>query len=167
MAAFQTSNGLLVLVDDADLHSVIQYPWHARKRTPSSSRYYVIRGRRAGEDEPQTVYLHRWLVKPARGFVVDHINGDGLDNRRVNLRQATTSQNAANGKTTWRGSFLRGVAAYQKAWRAEVTLDGHRKRGPSRNTAIHAAFDYDRIARQRFGEFASLHFPCVYQELDA
>ena len=162
MGILLTTNGLHVLVDDADLPSLIQYRWFGKRARSKVERFYVSRGRLSGEQGPQTIYLHRSLLQPAAGLEVDHINGDGLDNRRCNLRVATKSQNNANWKVTATGvSGFRGVQKYKRGWRAQVAGKISRGLGPSRRTAVHAAFDYDKIARRLFGEFATLNFPCA------
>lgn len=162
MPTFLTSNGVPVLVDASDFPAVSKCRWCAQRARSKASRYYVYRGKRAGESGPSKVYLHRLLMKPPHGFVVDHKNGDGLDNRRCNLRVATPSQNSANRKVGPPSvSGFRGVAKYKKGWRAQVTVANKCLKGPARRLAIHAALDYDRLAHELWGEFAFLNFPCV------
>lgn len=83
------TKGLVALVDDADFHLVRDRKWHAQlgQRT-----YYAYSGR-----WPNRVAMHR-LILGLSGSTpqVDHVNRDGLDNRRRNLRPATRSENAKN-----------------------------------------------------------------------
>lgn len=82
--------GVHTLIDAADLEKVQAHYWNAA--WGSKFTYYVV-----GRVDGLGISLHRWLVNPAAGLVVDHINGDGLDNRRsVNLRPATRSENGTN-----------------------------------------------------------------------
>ena len=77
-----------VLVDDEDYENVRQYPW---------SKNYL--GYISGKVDGKRVYLHRLIMGYPDGKVVDHINGDKLDNRKQNLRICTVRQNVMNSKT--------------------------------------------------------------------
>lgn len=72
------------------------------------------------------VLLHRFLLEPPPGLEVDHRNGNGLDNRRQNLRLATHAENAQNVAARGGTSRFRGVTfvASRRRWRARVRLAG-------------------------------------------
>lgn len=126
MAHITSTNGYIVLVDDADLPTV-QGAWHVVHK--GNGRYYAIRQLRYtdadGKVRQRRVYLHRLLLPLSK--CVDHINGDGLDNRRQNLRSSDKAQNAKN--TTLKStnsSGARGVS-YRKdkrKWRAYIRVHG-------------------------------------------
>ena len=99
------------------------------------------------------------------GFVVDHKNGDRLDNRRSNLRLATLSQNAANQRRSVRSkSGYIGVTQSGKAsWRASIHVGTNRVIGYFA-TPEEAARARDRAALEEWGEFATLNFPYETQE---
>lgn len=78
-----------VLIDDEDYENVRQYPW---------SKNYL--GYIAGKVNGKDVYLHRFIMGYPEGKVVDHINGDKLDNRKQNLRICTIRQNIMNAKVS-------------------------------------------------------------------
>lgn len=79
-------------VDNDDYEILSKYKWHGVKR---NNIYVCAQGYVNGK----TVRMHHQICgKPGKGFVVDHINGNGLDNRKCNLRQATYKQNAQNSK---------------------------------------------------------------------
>ena len=86
----KTSNGFDVLIDDEDEATFNEWTWWARHDGHTA---YVVRGQK---QKPRTVYLHRELLRPSAGLEVDHINGDGLDNRRANLRVVTHGFNERN-----------------------------------------------------------------------
>jgi hypothetical protein len=99
--------------------------------------------------------LHQLLV--GRRYV-DHVNHDGLDNRRANLRPATQSQNLANARK-WRrptSSRFKGVCfepRYRYPWRARVEQEGRRYFARFM-TEVEAARWYNTKARELFGEYA-------------
>jgi hypothetical protein len=147
-----TASGLIVLVDDGDFALVEQYKWYADRRTYTT---YVT-----GGIDGARVYLHRFIMCPAQGIEVDHINRNGLDNRRANLRLCTHSQNMANARmrtgTGYRGAY---ADPANNRFRAEIKVDGRRIRLGSFRTAEAAARAYDEAAADAFGEFATLNFP--------
>ncbi len=112
-----------VLVDGSDLDAVLGAgPWYVQLPGKSRrSKLYVWHHNETGVPE----YLHRWLLKPGE-LLVDHENGDGLDNRRQNLRAATRSQNGYNrGATRTNKSGLKG-ASWDKArslWKAQIVVN--------------------------------------------
>jgi len=107
--------------------------------------------------------MHRELIEVADGLLVDHINHDGMDNRRANLRAATHSQNMYHrGKrlgatqSKYKGVYWR---KRNRKWQALITFQKEKiYLGYFRNE-IDAAKAYDRAARKYHGEFASLNFP--------
>lgn len=107
--------------------------------------------------------LHRWIMQPPDDMVVDHINGDPLDNRRSNLRICTHAQNLANGRSHRDStSKYRGVSYRPRegTWRAQISVGNQRSKflGQYR-TEEEAALAYDAAARDRYGEYARLNFP--------
>jgi len=106
----------------------------------------------------RTERLHTFLT----GWpLVDHINGNGLDNRRVNLRPATPSQNSANTRTRLSVSGYRGVTWFARTsrWRAHISVDGKQRHLGYFDDAAEAARVRDTAALEAFGEFARLNFP--------
>lgn len=155
-AIIHRSDGKPILVDRADYARLNQYRWFpAGTKNGYAGRYVKRNGKN------RVLYLHRELLAPPPGFVVDHINGDTLDNRRENLRICTRAQNSANRTICHSQSGFLGVAydGTQNRFQAGVTKNGSRFRGPWRLTAREAAQDYDALARGIHGEFARLNFP--------
>lgn len=104
--------------------------------------------------------MHRILMKAKRGDEIDHINGNGLDNRRKNLRFCTRTQNNANRhKVQSKTSYHKGVhfESYTNKWRAEIVKNGTRYRLGRFSNIQDAINAYNSFAKQLFGDFASNH----------
>ncbi|HXH79558.1 HNH endonuclease [Nocardioides sp.] len=149
------TNGDVALIDDIDLPRVSGLRWSA-SRNPHTT--YAIT-----QIDRKTVYLHRLVMDATAGIEVDHKNGDGLDCRRsTNLRLATRQQQCANVRAKPSRSGYRCVhAAFWRndRWQAQIQVNGVTTRGRWRPSPEEAARDYDRMAREHFGEFARLNFP--------
>jgi len=92
--------------------------------------------------------------------MVDHRNGNGLDNRRANLRPATKSQNGANRLIAASNkSGFKGVDLKKGRWRAQIKVVGSKIHLGYFDLAEEAARAYDMAAIEAFGEFATLNFP--------
>ena len=157
---FRLKNGLLVKVDYDDLEIVSQYSWFYSPRNGGNS--YVAREEFVSKypRRRKTYRLHREIMQPPDGMVVDHINGDGLDNRKCNLRICTHGQNAANqvhrkqkGNTPYNGVYKRFEAGSQRKYRAQFG----RKYLGCFYTADEAAEAVNKAAYDKYGEFARLN----------
>lgn len=150
------SGGYVALVDITDLATLAAMgAWHA---VPSGRTVYAARNDRRG-DRYATVRMHNVITGLS---YVDHVNGDGLDNRRSNLRPATHGQNMAN-KRRYRNntSGFKGVTWHgqRERWQARLWSDGKQHYLGLHDTAEAAARAYDEAASSLFGTFARLNFP--------
>lgn len=146
------SNGQSALVDDEDFEKFKGMAW-VPSRIGSTS--YASNRKMVGRKITYTS-LHRAIVGAKDGELVDHINGDGLDNRRENLRIANKSQNAINSKLRADNTTgYRGVSYMPKRDRYQARLFMHGKKITSKffHTAIEAAEAYKEIALRVYGEF--------------
>ncbi len=151
---FPLTNGENVLIDKKDMPLVSPYNWYARKTTNTS---YAVRSSRVN-GKRGTTWMHRVILGLKKGEMTDHINGDGLDNRRCNLRKCTNAQNQHNMHARWGRSKYRGVH-WNGRWVARIRVNGepiYLGRFAEETDAAHA---YDKAAIEHHGEFANLNFP--------
>jgi len=124
MKKIKLTQGKVALVDDKDFERVNKKRWQAQQKPAT---YYVIgQTSKLSKGGQKTIYLHREIIgKPPKGMEVDHINGDGLDNRRENLRFVTRRQNMQN-KQTIRSSKYPGVSWHQgtQKWQSRIHVGG-------------------------------------------
>lgn len=150
------TRGLVAVIDDEDAAAVLAAgPWHA---VPGATTHYARRAVWSGGRAHQ-VSLHTFLTGWSR---VDHADGDGLNNRRANLRPATNAQNGQNRAIQRNNaSGYKGVSWHRGAWRAVIWLDGRSVHLGRYADPADAARAYDAAAREAFGEFARVNFPEV------
>jgi len=101
--------------------------------------------------------MHRLLLGTLPGLEPDHINGDGCDNRRCNLRFCTHSQNIMNKRKRLGCSSIYKGVSWRKArrkWAAYIRVDGRLKHLGYFGDESEAARAYDKEARKHFKEFA-------------
>lgn len=105
----QITHGQTMCIDAEDVNDVLCYLWHAIW-SKTAKKWYAATP--SGGKKGQILYLHRLLMGEPEGMYVDHINGDGLDNRRANLRVVTMSENMHNraGANTNSQTGVRGVS---------------------------------------------------------
>jgi len=148
------TRGKHAIVDAADYPALAKYKWYAQG-AENGRTFYAARGHKG-----HRMSMHRQIMKPPKGMVVDHINGNGLDNRRCNLRICTQLQNSQNthrrrpGKSRFRGVFPRG-----DKWQAAIQHNGESLYLGLFDDEIEAARTRDRKALELAGEFAVLNFP--------
>lgn len=146
------TRGKVAVVDAADAPLVSRYSWYALHVEGLWYAQAKIEGGRR-------VLMHR-MILGLDGPMTDHRDGDGLNNRRSNLRPCTRSQNMAN-KKKHRNSTnpYKGIDKYGHKWRARIRVNTQRLSLGIFLSAEDAARAYDDAARLHFGEFALTNFP--------
>jgi hypothetical protein len=149
------------LVDDSDFELLSKYKWscngadYARRTIHSGGEPGKIHSTR----KTKKIFLHHEILgRPPKGMVTDHINRNPLDNRRVNLRFCTHSQNHANEeKHKNNTSGYRGVTFHQGKWRARIKHLGKWYHLGYFVNKKDAAISYNIGNKKFFGSFALLN----------
>ena len=136
------------------------YAFHA-----GGNNIYAARHGRDNSGKRTTELLHRLIANAHTALHIDHINGNGLDNRKSNLRLANHQQNAWNAiKRDQRGSTLStskfiGVSFCKKSkkWTARITYNGKNLYLGTFEKEIDAAIQWDRMARELRGEYTRIN----------
>jgi hypothetical protein len=155
------SKGRIALVDDEDFDLVSSVSWCVQEieRPAKKSGPYAYGTLHLPNAPPRQIFMHKLIT----GWpMTDHINHDGLDNRRRNLRPTNHSLNAANQRPrSGTSSIYKGVAwsKVMKKWIAQAGPRDGRSVVGFFEDEIEAALAYDKTAKEIFGDHAYLNFP--------
>lgn len=157
-AEIYVGDDMFVWCDWKDFDLVKKYNWNLTTRNRSGC-LYAQSWDCHNTSERKRITMHGLIMPAPDGQFVDHINGNGLDNRRENLRLVTHQQNSFNQKHHGGSSKFKGVSIDRSSgsWRAYITVDGKRKHLGRHGTELDAAKAYDMAAKEFFGEYAKLN----------
>lgn len=154
---------LEILVDDEDYEYINQWKWHAYKN-PSSNIIYARRNVNKNRKNPknQSFYLHRQLLKlTSLKDIVDHVDHNGLNNQKYNLRIGTHKDNMQN-INSHKDSSSKYIGVFwdksRNKWAAGFSLNGVPKRIGRFNSEEDAAKARDEIVKKYYGKNVNLNF---------
>ncbi len=162
MKRIPLTQGKFALVDDENYEYLMQWKWYAAKNWRT---FYAVRKAGRNEQRPnKTILMHREILQPPKGTMMDHVDGRGLNNILCNLRTCTSSMNGANRKKQSKASLSRykGVSKYRngqhkKPWIVMIKLHKRAIYVGVFKTEIEAAKAYNAKAKELFGQFARLN----------
>lgn len=152
--------GQIAIVDPDDYQRLKKYKWYVckGKRTFYAVRYIP----KQEEQSRKNAYMHYLVIDIPDGMYCDHINHNGLDNRKANLRAATPTQNNRHRRKHIKPTFsiYKGVCRVKgtKLWCSRISVNGKRINLGYFDSEIEAAKAYDEGAKRYHGEFAVLNF---------
>ena len=156
MKQIPLTRGKVALVDDDDFEELNQYKWYVHNE---HGYFYAARGMLV-EGKVKTIRMHRQIMNAFDAILIDHKDGNGLNNQRYNIRVCTYAENAYNQKIKKHSSIFKGVGwrEVRKRWRASIRFNDKLKELGLFKSEIDAALVYDNKARELFGEFAKTNF---------
>lgn len=153
----------IAIVDDRDFRRVSKYTWHVVGSSSRNKTRYAQTTIRTGKSR-QNIFMHHLILPPADGLITDHIDRNGLNNTRKNLRRVTHSENNLNRSvprqykktkgTDYKGVYWNRAA---KKWVCEICHDGKKDYLGLFVNALDAARAYNEAALKYHGEFAMLN----------
>lgn len=146
---FQRKRRMVGFIDDEDAERCLKYRWNLNSDYYVFSTTYICPEHHSG--------LHRFIMKPTAEQVVDHWNGNPLDNRKQNLRICTHAENNYNSivpNIPDKTSRFKGVCKRERRWIAHIGFKHQRFHLGSFDNELDAARSYDTAALDKFGEFA-------------
>jgi len=159
MREIPLTKGQVAIVDDEDYESLARLKWQAH-HAGGRGGYYACHSFNQG-GKVRSLWMHLVILDAPEGTEGDHINHNTLDNRRHNLRLATTRQNHQNMRKALRPSSSRykgvGWRPSRRKWHARILANGRRLHLGYFRTEHEAATAYNKAALHHFGEFACLN----------
>lgn len=148
MKTIQLSQGKVAIVDDIDFESVSKYKW-TYSYSGKSGIGYALNNKGSGR-----IYLHHFIMGKSPNLIVDHINGNSLDNRRANLRFVTHQQNQMN-RIVQSNNLLgvKGVSLSGKKYRARIRVNGKTIELGNYESFDQAKNAYEKASAEHFREF--------------
>lgn len=159
MRTIPLTQGKVAIVDDEDYEELSKHKWYA---TEKYGKWYAVRHLPRQRRKQKAIQMHRKIIGFPEGKDIDHINHNGLDNRRANLRICTRSQNKKNSLGYKNNSSgLNGVSWHKrdKRWEANIRKGGRLIHLGYFNDKDQAGRAVDKKAKELFGDFSILNFP--------
>lgn len=152
------TQGRVALVDIEDFEELNKYKWQSHRN--HASRHKAVTKKPDGKWCYITILMHRFIMKAKKGQEIDHVNGNGLDNRKVNLRFCTRSQNCSNSVKKNKSKKYKGIYFRDRSggsWEVMVIFKRQRHFIGIFKNEKEAALAYNEAAKKYHGEFAKLN----------
>lgn len=161
MKKIKLTQGRVCKVDDEDYNSLIKFKWQGLKlRHTTYARTGIHKGYKDGKRLTDTILMHRLIMNAPQGLQVDHIDHDGLNNQKNNLRLCKNSENQMNqGVCKNNKSGYKGVSFNKRrsVWLSFIHVNNKTKYLGSFKSPENAAIAYNIFAEKHYGEFAHLN----------
>lgn len=164
MREIELTQDKVTIVDDDIYDYLCQWKWCASKHNFGHDKFYAVRNKRKNENGPSKIYIHRAVYEyyfDELPNIIDHKDGNTLNNVIDNLRSASPSQNNFNKIKTHNltSSQYKGVcwSNYREKWQAYIRIDGVQQHIAFCKEEHQAALLYNQKAVELFGEFANLN----------
>jgi len=159
MKKIPLTRGMVALVDDTDYEWLNNWKWYAMH---NHNTFYAVHNIRVTKNEQAKVGMHRLILELHRGnkLQADHIDGNGLNNQRSNLRICTGAQNRRSQRSQMGcTSRYKGVCwhHHKRKWNSRISVNRKRMHLGYFSSEKTAAAAYNQAALKHFGEFALLN----------
>ena len=152
------TRGMFAIVDPDDYEYLSAFNWHV---VEGGEPYYAVRiGRKSEKRKGKNIWMHRVILNLDDDQICDHINHNGLDNRKCNLRNVTHRQSSMNVRKQFNtSSIYKGVVWYKrcKKWMSQIKVNQKCICLGYYFSEIEAAIAYNNAAKKHFGEYACLN----------
>ncbi len=154
LAYVPLTKGYTAIIDVESIPLIDKYKWYANK---ANNSVYAVTAIRDSSEKQRKLGMHRIIAKTPDHLYTDHINGNGLDNRKANLRFATNAENLRNqGARVNNKSGYKGVywGKQSKRWEAKIAAFGKIYFLGRFDTPQEAHIHYCKAAKRLHGAFA-------------
>lgn len=158
MKEIKLTQGYVALVDDEDFEKLNKFRWFANVQ---KTKVYAIRNSGGGHKRNKMIYMHREITGAAKKEDVDHVDHNGLNNQKTNIRVCAHADNMKNrAKVTNTSSVFKGVSLFKSKrlknirWRAQIQCNGAYRHIGLFCTESEAAMAYNKKAEELHGKFA-------------